>query len=539
MPKTIGEAPGTLPHHAKEIWVAAFNSAWDGTCKTEGDRRDECAARIAWSAVKRDYKQVGDKWVKKSDIQVDLDELSLSDLEADYMADFIVAKTSSADGELRWMGRASDVFEDDLGTRMTKTLFMNFIRRSEFYGNPYLGLAHYGSLKGEGVAGPTTTMWIDGSMFKARGTFNQTSLGLALYGALNTERSAKSLDPETRIRLSLGFLDLKHAHGSFVFERRSLFDECPFCQAADLPSTFLDGILVHFAATRVPLNRRTSLELDEEREVMRSAGNGVTRFEDAASIVGEALATKLEALRLESEGDPDVELSETVVEMSGTQTVVEESQTPPKIKEVTMPNDLNVQLGEQETPEEETLSETTPVEAAPISPAAAVPTPAPAAPVIPTAPVAPSPAPVETPVVSAMTESLQPVQAAIAAFSQSVVETLQSPGLDREARLQQIRPALEQMSAAVVQGAEIASSDPQTQLVSAFRSALRDEMGPLVQGLQQVVIALSAPTATTPGRRTYGYGPMSPTAPTTPAEQPSQLKSLARRSVGLDQEPTT
>lgn len=521
MPKTVADAPKTLPRHAREIWAAAFNSAYDGTCKGEGERRSECAARVAMAAVKREYKQLeSGKWVKKAATQTDFNELELGDLEATYLADFIVAKTSSLEGELRWMGRASDTFEDSLGTRMTKTLFMNFIRRAESYGEPYLGIAHYGSLGGAGVAGPTTDMWIDGSMFKAKGTFNQNSLGLALYGALNTERSAQGLDPESRIRLSLGFLDLKHTHGAFVFERRSLYDECPFCGAADLPDTFLDGVLVHFAATRVPLNERSTLEIDDGIGVQRSDAQGVTRFEDAASIVGESLASQLEILRLESAGDPDVELSETVVEMSASQPEVEESPAQIHIEEeITMPDELNVQLVEE--PTEETNVETE-LEAAPrVEPGVEdqEPTPAPAASEVPL-----------------MAATMEPVQSAIATFSQAVLETLQTPGLSRDERLQQLQPALEEMSAAVVMGAETASDDPQAQLVTAFRSALRDEMGPVVQGLQQVVMALSVGAQPTTGRRTHSHGLPVPTVPTSEEKRPSQFKTIARRSVGLDQD---
>ena len=198
--KTIESAPKTLPEAAKRIWIGAFNGAWDGTCAEEGDRREECAAKVGWAAVKGKYERKGKTWVKKSSTQMDLEGLTLHDLEATYLADFIVTKTSSAEGELRWMGRASDTMEDNLGTRMTKTLFMNFIRRAEFFGQPYLGVAHYGALEGRGIAGDTQSMWIDGSMFKARGLFNGNSLGLALYGALNTERSAQDLDPDQHRR---------------------------------------------------------------------------------------------------------------------------------------------------------------------------------------------------------------------------------------------------------------------------------------------------------------------------------------------------
>lgn len=41
-----------LPHHAQEIYQAAFNNAWE-----EYDHDEEHAHRVAWSAVKRDYQK--------------------------------------------------------------------------------------------------------------------------------------------------------------------------------------------------------------------------------------------------------------------------------------------------------------------------------------------------------------------------------------------------------------------------------------------------------------------------------------------------
>lgn len=62
-PYTVGNPPSrikSLPTHAISIWVSAFNSALD-QYKDEGK-----ASAVAWAAVKRDYKKVGDKWVKKA-----------------------------------------------------------------------------------------------------------------------------------------------------------------------------------------------------------------------------------------------------------------------------------------------------------------------------------------------------------------------------------------------------------------------------------------------------------------------------------------
>lgn len=50
-----------LPPHAQEIYLAAFNNAWR---QHAGDPDGEATVhRIAWSAVKRRYRKMGDIWV--------------------------------------------------------------------------------------------------------------------------------------------------------------------------------------------------------------------------------------------------------------------------------------------------------------------------------------------------------------------------------------------------------------------------------------------------------------------------------------------
>ncbi len=71
---TINDLPAqvrdTLPEHAQEIYLGAFNSAWDQYVDP-GDRRgdasrEETAHRVAWSAVKQEYQKGSDgNWHKK------------------------------------------------------------------------------------------------------------------------------------------------------------------------------------------------------------------------------------------------------------------------------------------------------------------------------------------------------------------------------------------------------------------------------------------------------------------------------------------
>ena len=60
-----------LPEHAQEIYKEAYNSAWDQYDKPEERRgdasREETAHKVAWAAVKREYKKdnKSGKWTKK------------------------------------------------------------------------------------------------------------------------------------------------------------------------------------------------------------------------------------------------------------------------------------------------------------------------------------------------------------------------------------------------------------------------------------------------------------------------------------------
>ncbi len=60
-----------LPAHAQEIYKEAFNSAWnqyDTPQERRGDSsREETAHKVAWSAVKKEYKKANGRWVKKKD----------------------------------------------------------------------------------------------------------------------------------------------------------------------------------------------------------------------------------------------------------------------------------------------------------------------------------------------------------------------------------------------------------------------------------------------------------------------------------------
>jgi cation transport regulator len=60
-----------LPKHAQEIYLEAFNNAWDQYAKPEARRgsasREETAHKVAWSAVKKVYEkdEKTGEWKKK------------------------------------------------------------------------------------------------------------------------------------------------------------------------------------------------------------------------------------------------------------------------------------------------------------------------------------------------------------------------------------------------------------------------------------------------------------------------------------------
>jgi cation transport regulator len=52
-----------LPPHAQDIFRSAFNAAWESYGGREHTRREEIAHRVAWTAVKRQYRKAGSTWL--------------------------------------------------------------------------------------------------------------------------------------------------------------------------------------------------------------------------------------------------------------------------------------------------------------------------------------------------------------------------------------------------------------------------------------------------------------------------------------------
>jgi hypothetical protein len=292
---------------AAKLWESIYNAS-----KKAGDT-EEVAARKAWSGIQSaGYRKIEGKWIKTK-----------------ALAEFSMAMMKGAD--MRWRMTASDTKKDAYDERMTLPLYHSFIENindkkeipeafkslvtSDYWkgGMPYVSVSHYPDLNGEGVPGLPETVYIDGETFKAKGKFFPTKLGETCYKALCNDVNTPA---DKKIRVSIAFLDLAHQHGdSPVFKRNSLTDICPQCEDGVGEKKYLDGYLVHFAMTRVPVNKRANMEVEKSM---------TTRREDAESIIDPELAEELEKkAQLVGKSDAVVEFSETSAsETSAPETVL-------------------------------------------------------------------------------------------------------------------------------------------------------------------------------------------------------------------------
>ena len=284
-----------LSKDANALYEQVYNSS-----KKAGDS-EEISVIKAWSAVKRGWEKGDDgAWHKKAE----LEELSLTIKKI---------STDPKTGERRWRADTSNIFDDQAGDNMTQELFASFMERinsdavapeefrTSFWqgGMPYLSISHYPDLDGDAVPGPVDATYVDGAYLKAKGRFFSNKLGDACWSSISKdfEMVKRGEEVPNKVRVSIGFLDFRHIHkrNGYEFVRT---DDTPYCKEciaerflgeSAVGRSFVDGMLVHFAMTRVPMNRDTDFSPDVE--VDRSM---TTRKEDAASIVGEELAGDLD-----------------------------------------------------------------------------------------------------------------------------------------------------------------------------------------------------------------------------------------------------
>lgn len=54
-----------LPLHAQEIYIAAFNNAFAEYQDRGAEEQEATAHRVAWAAVKKQYRKLGENWVAR------------------------------------------------------------------------------------------------------------------------------------------------------------------------------------------------------------------------------------------------------------------------------------------------------------------------------------------------------------------------------------------------------------------------------------------------------------------------------------------
>ncbi len=275
MPKSMLK---NLPKKAADIWEAAYQEA------QKDGHNEERAAKIAWGAVKRaGFRRSKDgKWAKMD------------------LAQFYITKAvKGRDGVMRWAATISEFSLDRQGDEMTPGFIKAAVAQIDagFRPAPVLCVSHldHGKPSDKWVAGDVTDLYIDGDTPKAKGIFRDTPLGKAAFNAVRDDWKEKRPQDE-RARISMGFfadqiqpLELKTESGATLTGRR-----------------FLSGWVKHLAITRVPVVQSTSISAEMELKAMAAK----TKKQDAATIVGEELATELVDLAVKSdlETDPPADL---------------------------------------------------------------------------------------------------------------------------------------------------------------------------------------------------------------------------------------
>jgi hypothetical protein len=171
-----------------------------------------------------------------------------------------LAKVSRSTAGYRWVGTATDDAVDLRRTRMDLSLFQDFCDNTAEYGMPFLSVAHYK----DGKVGIADNIWIDGHNLKLAGTFGDDEMANATIQSLLEDRSR----PSPKIQQSIGFYP------------RAISWE-------DEVMAYTRGWLEHSALTVVPVNPRSDVRIVLQGAVM-------TRYDDAAAIVGPELAKRLE-----------------------------------------------------------------------------------------------------------------------------------------------------------------------------------------------------------------------------------------------------
>jgi hypothetical protein len=283
-----------MPDSCFKLWEKVYDAS-----KKAGDD-EETSAKKAYGAIKQAGWSKDDKgqWVKKESFA----EFSLRIDKASY---------DKATNERRFSAVASDTDEDNRSDNMSLALFSDFLDKistgepvpeeyqSDWWkgGTPYLSVSHYPDFNGK-VPGIIDSVYVDGNYLKSKGKFNDSPLGRKCFETICSDLYGNTKDREDKVRISIAFLDYMHKHKSngYVFDRKIEKEDaiCPEClkemiKGASQGKIYLKGHLIHLALTRVPVNTRTSMEVDKSM-----ADKILTRKDDAATIVGDELAEEME-----------------------------------------------------------------------------------------------------------------------------------------------------------------------------------------------------------------------------------------------------
>lgn len=233
-----------LPQRAQKIYVAAYNNSFE---KYGEDK----AHAIAWSAVKKKYKKDGKtgKWGEKEEIK--------------SMSFYITKANIDNNGKMLFQATASDTLPDQYDERMSLELYQSFIDQST--GNEYISLSHYSELDGKGVLGKIENIYIDGNKLKIRGYFSNTRLGIGAFNAIRKDRR-DNIPEEKRVRLSIGFYDRKHEHDGYTWEYKSAKPCLKCAMGFKKDKVYKEGLLVHCACTRIPVNARSTFDYVKEEK---------------------------------------------------------------------------------------------------------------------------------------------------------------------------------------------------------------------------------------------------------------------------------
>lgn len=238
--------------------------------------------------------------------------------KADYegRVDFFIYKaTLGVDGVRRWAATVSKFAADEQKDEVTQEFYRDAIEQVDkgLYPMPALVVSHYDDPRAEVAtipvpaefrAGSTTSMYIDGNKPKAKGTFEDSPLGIASFNAVRKDIDDNVPD-EQRTRISMAF---RPAENGIEKSENGV-------------TRYTKGMIRHFAMTRAPIVKETDLTLEKSDAIM------VTRIEDATSIVGEELAAELDGhyksiIVEKSEGD------DVLIEKAGEQPEVVEEEMP-------------------------------------------------------------------------------------------------------------------------------------------------------------------------------------------------------------------